>query len=57
MLILLAVDSFGSMITEVGGYFTTLFGIITGNWLLIALVGTSIIIPLVFSLISYLRNR
>lgn len=49
--------SLSGMITEALSIVTSLIDFIKSNALLIGLLGVGIVIPLVFSIISYIRSR
>ena len=60
-MILLDVASFGeqftSMITSVISIVTSIFGFITGNWLLMGVLAISVVVPIVFSVFTYFKNK
>lgn len=61
MFYLLDVASFGeqftSMLTSVITIVTSVFGFITGNWLLMGTLAVSVVVPIIFSVFTYFRNR
>lgn len=61
MIYLLDVASFGeqftSMLTSVITIVTSIFGFITGNWLLMGTLAIGVVVPIIFSVFTYFRNK
>lgn len=61
MFFLLDVASFGeqftSMLTSVITIVTSIFGFITGNWLLMGTLAIGVVVPIIFSVFTYFRNK
>lgn len=50
-------EQFTSMLTSVITIVTSIFGFITGNWLLMGTLAIGVVVPIIFSVFTYFRNR
>lgn len=53
----LAATGFGDLITELSTIITSCFNLITGNWLLFALLAVSVGLPVFGAIFSFFKNR
>lgn len=49
--------NFSTMFSGVTGIITTVITFITENWLLFGMVALGVVIPVVFSIFSWIKNR
>lgn len=50
-------EQFTSMLTSVITIVTSIFGFITGNWLLMGTLAIGVVVPIIFSVFTYFRNK
>lgn len=50
-------EQFTSMLTSVISIITSVFGFITGNWLLMGTLAIGVVVPIIFSIFTYFRNK
>lgn len=50
-------DNFVEMISNVITIVTSIFTFITGNWLLMGTLAIGVVVPIIFSVFTYFKNR
>lgn len=55
-MLLLDMD-FSTLVSNGVTVFTTIFGAIQSNWLLMGVVGVSVVIPMIFGVVSYIKSK
>lgn len=50
-------EQFTSLLTSVISIITSVFGFITGNWLLMGSLAISVVVPIIFTIFTYFRNK